>query len=337
MQGRAVLLVNLGSPDSPEVSDVRRYLNEFLMDKYVITLPWLLRRLLVTFLLATRPKQSAEAYLSVWLPEGSPLKVMSEQVREKLQAQTELPIRMAMRYGSPSIEQQLLELSMLEQTEEILLLPMYPHYAMSTVKSCLAETQRVMKKQNIRKTLTIHPVFYNHQDYINALVESAKFWLKQKYDHLLFSYHGLPERHVREDDSTGHHCLTPDCCYKPSPAHATCYRHQLYQTTASFVRAAGISDDRHSIAFQSRLGKAKWLEPYTDKTIEQLARKGVKRLLVICPAFTVDCLETLEEIAIQGDALFKAAGGEQLIMIPCLNDHPVWISTLKQWVEMTTV
>ena len=334
MQGRAVLLVNLGSPDSPEVSDVRRYLNEFLMDKHVIDLPWPLRRLIVSaFVLPSRPKQSAEAYQSVWLPEGSPLKVISEKVREKLQAQTEIPVRLAMRYGAPSIEQELLVLARQEAVKEILLLPMYPHYAMSTVKTCIEEAQRVMQKHGIRKTLNIHPVFYNHPDYIHALVDSARPWLEQDYDHLLFSYHGVPERHIRKDDPTGSHCLTPDCCQKPSAAHATCYRHQLYQTTAEFVRAAGISDNRYSVAFQSRLGKAKWLEPYTDKTIEQLARQGVKRLLVMCPAFTADCLETLEEIAMQGQEIFEAAGGETLTLIPCLNDHPTWIKTLKQWTE----
>lgn len=334
MQGRAVLLVNLGSPDSPEVSDVRRYLDEFLMDKYVIDLPWPLRRLMVSaFVLPTRPKQSSEAYRSVWLPEGSPLQVISEQVRKKLQAQTEMPVRIAMRYGSPSIEQQLLALSTCEKVKEILLLPLYPHYAMSTVKTCLEETQRVMSKYNMRQTLTIHPVFYNHPDYINALVESANPWLKQEYDHLLFSYHGVPERQIRKDDPTGNHCLTPDCCHKPSTAHATCYHHQLCQTTAAFVQAAGIPDNRHSIAFQSRLGKDKWLKPYLDKTIEQLARQEIKRLLVICPAFTADCLETLEEVAIRGKEQFTAAGGEKLTLIPCLNDHPTWISTLKQWVE----
>ncbi|GAA4651852.1 ferrochelatase [Kistimonas scapharcae] len=334
MQGRAVLLVNLGSPDSPEVSDVRRYLNEFLMDKYVIDLPWPLRRLIVSaFVLPSRPKQSAEAYQSVWLPEGSPLKVISEKVRKKLQAQTDIPIRLAMRYGSPSIEQELLALAGQAEVKEILLLPMYPHYAMSTVKTCIEEAQRIMQKHGIRKTLNIHPVFYNQPDYIHALVESARPWLEQEFDHLLFSYHGVPERHIRKDDTTGNHCLTPDCCQKPSTAHATCYRHQLYETTAEFVRAAGIPGNRYSVAFQSRLGKAKWLEPYTDKTVEQLARQGVKRLLVMCPAFTADCLETLEEIAMQGQEIFEAAGGETLTLIPCLNDHPVWISTLKQWIE----
>lgn len=335
MRGRAVLLVNLGSPDSPEVTDVRRYLNEFLMDRHVIDLPWFLRRLIVSvFVLPGRSGQSAEAYRSVWLSEGSPLKVISERVRERLQAGTDIPIRLAMRYGSPSIEQELVALARQEDVEEILLLPMYPHYAMSTVKTCIEKAQRIMQKHGIRKTLTVRPVFYNQPDYIHALAESARPWLERDHDHLLFSYHSVPERHIRKDDTTGNHCLTPDCCQRPSMAHATCYRHQVYQTTAGFVRAVGgIPDHRYSVAFQSRLGKARWLEPCTDKIIEQLAGQGVRQLLVMCPAFTVDCLETLEEIAMRGQRIFELAGGEALTLIPCLNDHPVWINTLKRWIE----
>lgn len=334
MQGRAVLLVNLGSPDSPGVDDVRRYLNEFLMDKYVIDLPWPLRRLIVSaFVLPSRPKQSAHAYQSVWLEAGSPLKVISERTRAALQALTDSPVHLAMRYGSPSIEQELLALARRDDVEEILLLPMYPHYAMSTVKTCVEQARQVMVKHDIRQRLTVFPVFYHHPDYIQSLVDSARPWLGQPFDHLLFSYHGIPERHIRRDDPTGNHCLTPDCCQKLSKAHETCYRHQVFQTTEAFARAANIPANLYSVAFQSRLGKAKWLEPYADKTIAELARKGVKQLLVICPAFTADCLETLEEIAMQGQETFQAAGGETLTLIPCLNDHPGWIQTLRRWIE----
>ncbi|WP_027708185.1 ferrochelatase [Zooshikella ganghwensis] len=334
MEGRAVLLVNLGSPDSPSVSDVRRYLNQFLMDKYVIDLPYLLRRLIVScFVLPRRPKQSAGAYASIWWPEGSPLKVLTERLTEQLANKTRaVCVRYAMRYGSPSIEQELISLASRPDVTEILVVPLYPHYAMSTVKTCVVELERITRDQDIRLPVYVHPVFYEDEAYIGALYDVAKPFLQQSYDHLLFSYHGVPERHIRKDDPTGSHCLSSaDCCQQSSVAHLTCYRAQVLKTTAAFVAKAGIEQDKYSVAFQSRLGKAKWLEPYTNKQLVSLAEQGVKKLLVMCPAFVSDCLETLEEIAIQGEEIFKAAGGESLTLIPCLNDHETWAEVLAAW------
>ena len=337
MRNRAVLLTNLGSPDSTEVAAVRRYLNQFLMDPYVIQLPWLLRRLIVSLLvLPTRPKASAHAYSSIWWKEGSPLIVLSQRLLESVKKKTGVPVALAMRYGNPSIESQLLQLAGQEGIEEILLLPLYPHYADSTVKTTVEEAKRVIARHGLKVKLSVVRPFYEEPAYIDALLASTAQWINKDndFDHLLFSYHGLPEIHLTKADPTGAHCLKrDDCCQVASPAHATCYRFQVLRTTQRFVEKAGLGKEQYSVAFQSRLGRAKWLEPSTVDTLEKLAQQGVKRLLVMCPAFVTDCLETLEEIALQGEETFRQAGGESLTLIPCLNDHEQWASVIARWCE----
>ncbi|WP_257293714.1 ferrochelatase [Endozoicomonas sp. YOMI1] len=335
MENRGVLLVNLGSPDSTSVEDVRNYLNEFLMDKHVIDLPWVIRRLILSlFILPFRPARSAEAYRAIWTEQGSPLIVNSEKCTERLRERTSIPIELAMRYGKPDMAKALRNLAKQPGIEEILLFPLYPHYAMSSVKTVIEHAKSLMQEMNIPLPLRVHPVFYDHDGYIEALVESAKPWLEKEFDHLVFSYHGVPERHIIKDDPTGNHCLKDkSCCQKTSIAHKTCYRHQVYQTTEAFVEKAGIPIDKYSVGFQSRLGKAKWLEPNTLDVIKQLANQGVRKILVICPSFVSDCLETLEEIGIGAKEEFIKAGGKSLELIPCLNDHPAWIDLLKQWSE----
>lgn len=337
MENRAVLLTNLGSPDSTEVEDVRTYLNQFLMDPYVIQLPWVLRRLIVSlFVLPSRPKASAHAYKSIWWEEGSPLVVLSKRLLEAVKTNTDVPVAMAMRYGSPSIESQLLELAKQDGIEEILLVPLYPHFADSTIKTTIEEAKSIIESNKLGVRLVVLQPFYEEPDYINALVASAAPWLNSEsgFDHILFSYHGLPESHLTKADPTGSHCLKrDDCCQVASPAHATCYRHQVLRTTERFVEKAGLKPDQYSVAFQSRLGRAKWLEPSTVDTLDKLAQSGVKNLLVMCPAFVTDCLETLEEIALQGEEDFKKAGGESLTLIPCLNDQEQWVSVISKWCE----
>lgn len=335
MNERAVMLINLGSPDAPETGAVRRYLNQFLMDPQVIQLPWLLRRLIVSLLvLPRRPKQSAAAYRSIWWQSGSPLVVLSQRVEKALQQKLNMPVVMAMRYGNPGIEQQLLQLAKNDAIRELLVLPMYPHHADSTVLTSILEVKRVIQVHQLPLTVTVVPPFYAQPDYIEALVNSAGACLAKNYDHLLFSYHGLPESHLRSADPSGSHCLArADCCATPAPAHATCYRHQVYATTRLFTRRAKIADDRYSIAFQSRLGRARWLEPSTENSLRGLAQQGVKRLAVICPAFVTDCLETLEEIGMRGREIFIEAGGESLELIPCLNEHPAWLEALANWCQ----
>lgn len=337
MGNRAVLLSNLGSPDKPDVPSVRRYLNQFLMDPYVIQLPWLLRRLIVgLFVLPLRPKASAHAYQSIWWEEGSPLIVLSQRLLDAVRKNTDVPVALAMRYGSPGIEEQLLHLAVKDGIEEILLIPLYPHYADSTVKTSVEKAKEVITRHKLKVKLTVLSPFYQDQDYIDALVASTAPWIHgaNEFDHILFSYHGLPESHLTKADPTGGHCLkSKDCCQTPSPAHASCYRHQVLRTTDCFVQNAGLEPGQYSVAFQSRLGKAKWLEPSTVDTLEKLASEGVRNLLVMCPAFVTDCLETLEEIEIQGTEIFKQAGGESLTLIPCLNDHEQWVSLIARWAQ----
>lgn len=335
MGNRAVLLTNLGSPDSTKVSDVRTYLNQFLMDPYVIQLPWLLRRLIVSlFVLPSRPKASAHAYQSIWWEDGSPLVVLSQRLLEAVKKRTDVPVAIAMRYGSPSIESQLLQLAKHNGIDEILLIPLYPHFADSTIKTTVEEAKRVISKHGLNVKLKVIQPFYQEPAYVDALVASTAPWLSEDngFDHLLFSYHGLPESHLIKADPTGSHCLKrDDCCQVASPAHATCYRFQVLRTTERFVEKAGLEPGKYSVAFQSRLGRAKWLEPSTVDTLEKLAKNGVKKLLVMCPAFVTDCLETLEEIELQGSEIFRQAGGESLTLIPCLNDHEQWVSVISRW------
>lgn len=335
MENRGVLLVNLGSPNSTSIEDVRNYLNEFLMDKYVLDLPWITRKLLLNFfILPTRPEKSAKAYGTIWTEQGSPLMINSKQCMEQLRKQTSIPVELAMRYGKPNMAEALSNLTKQPDIKEILLFPLYPHYAMSSVKTVIERAKSLMQEMSLSIPLHVHPVFYDHNDYIEALVENAAPWLEKDFDHLIFSYHSVPEHHIIKDDPTGKHCLKDKhCCQKTSIAHKTCYRHQVYQTTKAFAKKTGIPIDKYSVGFQSRLGKARWLEPNTLDIVKQLANQGARKILVICPSFVFDCLETLEEIGIGAKETFIKAGGKSLELIPCLNDHPAWINLLQQWVE----
>jgi ferrochelatase len=331
MSKQGVLLINLGSPDSPSVSDVRRYLREFLMDPRVMDLSYIPRFLLVNgAILPFRPKQSAEAYHKIWWKEGSPLVVISQRATEQLRRRLKLPLELAMRYQNPSIGAALGRLKQ-AGVDDLLCLPLFPHYAMSSYETAVEEVKRLASKNGIGKVSFVPP-FFERPDYIHALVASARPYLDKGYDHLLFSFHGLPERHLHKSDPTGCHCLTvPDCCSVASPAHATCYRAQCYRTVQAFVKKAGIG--KYSIAFQSRLGRDPWLRPYTDHEVVRLAQAGVKKMLVICPAFVSDCLETIEEIGMRAKESFLEAGGQELTLIPCLNEHPLWIDALERLVK----
>jgi len=330
MSKPGVLLVNLGSPDSPSVGDVRRYLREFLMDGRVLDAPWPIRFAVVHFaILPRRPRQSAEAYAKIWTPEGSPLVVTSQIVQRALQARVPAPVELAMRYQNPSIPRAVTALAA-QGVERCLIIPLFPHYAMSSFETAVERVQEVGARHAPGLRFEVQPPYFDHPDYLAALVASAQPYLEGAWDHLLFSFHGIPERHLRKSDPTGGHCLrTPDCCQTSSPAHARCYRAQCFRTVEAFVRQAAIPTTRYSVAFQSRLGRDPWLRPYTDLELERFAREGVRKLLVICPAFVSDCLETLEEIRLRGQETFAAAGGERLTQIPCLNEHPLWIQALE--------
>jgi ferrochelatase len=327
---KAILLVNLGSPDSPSVPDVRRYLNEFLMDGRVIDAGWPLRRLIVGMILINRPKESGHAYEKIWTKDGSPLVVTSRNVQKHLQARLTMPVELAMRYQNPSIESAVRNLAAKNITD-VLLIPMFPHYAMSSFETAVVRVQEVAKKIASQIKITVQSPYFEDADYIAALVASAKNFLEKDYDHLLFSYHGIPERHIKKSDSTGCHCLQKEnCCEIASAARATCYRAQCFATTEAFVKLASVPKEKYSVSFQSRLGKDPWLKPYTDYELPRLANEGKKRMLVICPAFVADCLETIEEIGMRGCEQFLAGSGREYTRIPCMNEHPRWIGALEK-------
>src|SRR6266478_5089802 len=328
---KGVLLVNLGSPDSSAVPDVRRYLREFLMDGRVLDVNWLARFFIVHFaILPSRPKQSAHAYQSIWTPAGSPLVVTSRNVQSKLQPRVSVPVELAMRYQNPSIPESVRRLAQKGVTE-LLLIPLFPHYAMSSYETAVERVKEVLARRAPGMALKVVPPFFDHPDYIDALAGSAADHLARGYDHLLFSFHGLPERHMRKADPTCSHCLVAEkCCEATNPAHATCYRAQCFKTAEAFVKRAGVT--KYSVAFQSRLGRDPWLKPYTDHELVRLPKDGIKNLLVICPAFVSDCLETLEEIAMRGRETFLEAGGKDFALIPCLNEHPLWIASLEKMI-----
>lgn len=328
--------MNLGSPDSTSVKDLKKYLDEFLMDERVIDKPWLLRAFLVKGIIVPfRAPKSAEAYRSIWTVEGSPLIAISREQAEKLDKIIEEPVTIAMRYGNPSPKKAFEELLAANpDLEEVVLLPMYPHYAMSSFETAVEYAKEHHRKEGYRFKLTIVKPFYNNEDYLNALASSMAPYLEQDYDQVLFSYHGVPERHIKKSDVTGCHCLqSADCCNRPSPAHEFCYRHQCWYTTKEMVKRLNIPSDKWGFSFQSRLGRDPWLQPFTVERLAELPKEGVKKLLVVCPAFVSDCLETLEEIAGEGKEVFLHAGGEEFTMIPCMNGNPEWIETMAKLVN----
>lgn len=333
MKTRAVLLVNLGSPDSPSVPDVRKYLREFLMDGRVLDAPYPVRWAVVNLtILPSRPAQSAEAYKKIWTAEGSPLVVTSRRVRAQLQETLGLTVELAMRYQNPSIESAIAKLKR-AGVDELLVIPLFPHFAMSSFETAAERVRTVASRLAPKMSVSVVKPYYNHPAYIRALVAGAAGYLQQDYDHLLFSFHGIPERHLRKSDPTGSHCLsTIDCCSHTGPALDTCYRAQCQATVRAFVQAAGVPAGRFSVGFQSRLGRDPWLKPYADHLIEGFGKAGFKKLLVICPSFVSDCLETLEEIGLRGKETFLHAGGRELTLIPCLNQHPLWITALETMV-----
>ncbi len=332
---KGVLLVNLGSPDSPTAKDVKPYLDEFLMDERVIDVNPVLRNLLVRgIILQTRPKKSAKAYAKIWWEEGSPLIVLSERFAAKLRQQTTMPVVLGMRYGSMSIKDALQELTD-KGVDEVLLVPLYPHYAMSSYETVVVKTMENKEAFFPEMKITTLPAFYKSPEYIKVLSESIAAGLKDfDYDHILFSYHGIPERHIRKSDPTKFHCkIDGSCCGVNSVAHNTCYRHQVYETTALVKNYLGLSEEKISTSFQSRLAGDPWLKPYTDYEFERLAKEGKKKLAVVTAAFVSDCLETLEEIAMEGKEQFEEAGGEHYKHIPCLNDNDGWVAVMAKWVN----
>jgi ferrochelatase len=332
---KGIILVNLGSPDSPTPKDVKKYLGEFLMDERVIDIPLIARTALVKgIILKTRPKQSAEAYKKIWWDEGSPLIVLSKRLQTAIQKEVDLPVALSMRYGSMTIKKGLQEL-VDKGVDEVLLFPLYPQFAMATTETILVLAEEIRSAHFPNIKIESVPAFYNKPDYIEVLSNSIKKHLNGKnYEHLLFSYHGVPERHIKKSDVTQSHCrIDGVCCITPSKAHEFCYRHQCLEVTRLVAEKLELKEGTYSTSFQSRLGFDPWLQPYTDRTIERLGKNGVKNMAIVTPAFVSDCLETLEEIAMEGKEIFHEMGGNEFTTIPCLNDDAEWVALLSKWIN----
>jgi ferrochelatase len=317
------LITNLGSPDSPSVPDVRTYLAEFLMDPYVVDLPWILRRLIVSgIILPFRPRKSAHAYDSIWTSDGSPLLVHSREFAHHLSQELTAPVALGMRYGKPSLHDAITQL--LEKgVQHIIAAPLYPQFADSTVTTTINEIKRLLPSDIGCEFL---PAFYDQPAYLDALAANVRANLPEPCDLVLMSYHGLPERQLRKADPTGAHCMSSEnCCAIASPAHQTCYRHQAYATSAALAERLGLGPDQYRVSFQSRLGRG-WMQPFTDHVLQALPASGIKHVAVTCPAFVADNLETLEEIELQGRQIFLQAGGESFHLLPCLNSDPQWVA-----------
>lgn len=328
-----VLLVNLGTPDSSSSSDVYRYLIEFLTDRRVIDSPWLARQLLVRGLIVPRRyRESARIYKKIWTPEGSPLKIYGKQVEKALQKELgdEFLVALAMRYRTPSIVDALQSLINAD-VDRLLIFPLFPQYASATTGSVHQHVMEIISKWEFIPEVHFINNFATHPSLIDAFCSVASPFPKEQYDHVLFSFHGLPQKFLRKGDRSKKHCLQSDgCCKRLTSINKNCYSAQCHATANAIADQLNIKASDFSISFQSRLGKEPWIEPYTLDTINKLAISGKKRLLVFCPSFVCDCLETTYEIGIEYGEIFKHHGGECLDLVPGLNDDPSWIKALKQ-------
>ncbi len=328
-----VLIVNLGTPDSPSVPDVRKYLFEFLNDPRVIDLPWLLRKFLVNIIIVPfRAPKSAKIYQQLWTKDGSPLIIFGKSVKEKLQNALgeEFEVELGMRYQNPSMDI-ILEQMREKQYEKIIVVPMFPQYASATSGSVAEKIMKIINRWWVIPEIKIAGQFFDNEDFINAFVERAKQYKIEEYDHVLFSFHGLPVRQVDKVHLNGKHCSDYNCEIELDDNNKLCYRAACYATTRLLTKKLNMPKGKYTVCFQSRLDK-NWLEPFTDRVIIQKAKEGAKKLLVFSPAFVADCLETIVEIGIEYQKLFEEHGGVKIQLVESLNDHPAWIEALKKMV-----
>lgn len=328
-----VLLINLGTPNSPSVKDVRRYLREFLSDPYVIDTNSFVRFLLLNLIiLPTRPKQSAKAYQSIWQEDGSPLLTNSVALSENAQQLLgqQFNVALAMRYGKPSIKN---AVASLKHCDDIIILPLFPQYSLAATETAIVKALAFVKPHWLPEKISIIKDFYNNAEYINAqaqLIESA-FTVENNQDRMiLFSYHGLPERQILKTSSCNTVCNMQQVCPVISDKNRDCYRAQCYETSRALAAKLQLSSEQYTTTFQSRLGRIPWIKPYTDVVLNELAQKGIKHLIVACPSFVCDCLETLEEIGLRAREQWLAAGGTSLTLVPCVNEDANWIHSLIQ-------
>jgi ferrochelatase len=332
----AVLLVNLGSPDSPNPGDVASYLTEFLNDPRVIDINWLGRKILVNGIIVPfRHRKSSKVYQELWTPEGSPLIYYGKQTQAKLQDRfhddnLDTRIFLAMRYKNPSIESALASI-VKWNPDKLIILPMFPHYASASTGSVIDKCMRVLRDLWVFPEIQIINQFWDHPLYLQAFANRAKQFDISAYDHVIFSYHGLPERQVDKvyEDRA---CKNHSCEHEINDENKLCYKATCYATSREIAERCGIDPSHYTVAFQSRLGKG-WIEPFSDKVIEDLAKKGAKKLLVFSPAFIADCLETTIEIGEEYQELFEEHGGEKVQLVPSLNDGDDWIDLLEDIVR----
>lgn len=334
MNKTGVLVVNLGTPDSPEVKDVRPYLREFLNDPRVIDIPWLARKILVNLIIIPfRSFSSSKIYKQLWTKEGSPLLIYGEEVKTMLQERLgdEYGVHLAMRYKNPSMEDVLAEMRM-QNYNKIIFFPMFPHYASASTGSAIEKAMKIISKWWVIPELSFISQYWDHDGFIDACVERALQYNLDEYEHFLFSYHGVPDRHVDKVYLDGKPCTDHNCEDELTDTNKYCYKATCYATTRLIAERLGISENEYTVAFQSRLDD-KWLKPYSDKVVEEKAKEGVKKMLVFSPAFVADCLETTVEIGIEYDEIWKEHGGEKLQLVESLNAHPVWVEAIKDMVE----
>lgn len=325
-----VLLVNLGTPDSPARKDVYKYLKEFLLDKRVIDIPWLTRNILVRGIIAPfRSGSASKLYQMLWTENGSPLKYYGEKLRDGVQESlgNDFVVKLAMRYQNPSIPDTIDEL-MAASVKEIIVLPLFPHYASASTGSVHEEVMRVVGTKFNTVPLKFIGSFYDYEPMIDVFIDNAKKYDLDSYDHFLFSYHGLPQRQIKKSD-TCDHCLKDGCCDTLTDRNRYCYSAHCFATTRAIVKKMGLKEGQYSNCFQSRLGKDPWVQPYTSDVIEELAKEGKKKMLVFCPAFVADCLETTIEVKVEYQEEFEEKGGEHIDLVDSLNDHPKWIEGVK--------
>lgn len=330
-QQTAVLLINLGTPDSPSTTDVRRYLTEFLNDPRVIDISALGRAVLVNGVIVPfRAPRSAKLYKEIWDENGSPLLFHSLALKHALQekAGENYHVYLAMRYGNPSIKTTL-ETIRKKGFTRILVVPLYPQYASSTTGSSIEKFFSCISHWETLPEIKTVQSFYQHPAYLEAVCQTAAPYNLASYDHILFSFHGIPERHIRKSDIAGV-CLKDSCCEQIHAGNYLCYKAGCTYTARMVAKHLGIPPDRYTICFQSRLGKTPWIKPYSDQVIKNLADKGAKKLLVFSPAFVADCLETVHEIGVEYDELFQEHGGEKVTLVPSLNATPAWVEALHK-------
>ncbi len=323
-----VLLVNLGTPDAPTRSAVYRYLKQFLSDPRVIDVPFVRRIVMPFFVVPFRAGESAKGYQKLWMQEGSPLKVYGYRLAEGVQKLLgdDYQVELAMRYQSPSIAAAVKKL-MDARVANIVVLPLFPQYASASTGSVQEEVMRVLSQYWNVPALRMIDQFCDYPPMIDVFAERGRQYDIDTFDHILFSYHGLPERQITKGD-TCNHCFKPGCCQTLSDRNRRCYKAHCMATTRAIAAVLNLSDDRYTVCFQSRLGRDPWVQPYTSDVIEQLAAKGHKRMLVFCPAFVCDCLETTVEISDEYQEIFQHKGGEVLQLVEGLNDHPAWIKAV---------